>query len=249
MNKHNIVAMFRLKNEGRWLENVLCATSEICDSIVILDNDSTDSTLEICESFDKVTEIRKQKLPFDEARDNNTLLKMALKQNPDFILNLAGDEIIEPNSRRILLEEIDVLYPHANVFEFQFLYMWDKPNQYRYDGTYSNVWPKCLVRMKNQPENLTFLSSGFTANNHCSRIPDNTQGFQNPVRSKIKILHYGYYDDDLRLKKYNFYNSLDPNCETFDSYKHIISGEGKLSGPNGIELRILPEGFFIKNIK
>ena len=30
----------------------------------------------------------------------------------------------------------------------------------------------------------------------------------------------------------------------FGGYKNIISGEGKLSGPHGMEFRYLPEGFY-----
>lgn len=250
MDTNNIVAMFRLKNEERWIEKTLRAVSDICSKIVILDDGSTDNTIKICKTFDKVIDIHQQQnLPFDEARDNNILWKMALRQNPDFILNLAGDEILQPNSRDILFEEINVLHTDASVFEFQFLYMWDKPNQYRYDGEFSDEWHKTLVRMKGQPENLVFHGTQCAGNGHCYRLPNDLIGWDKPVRSKIKILHYGNFDEKLRWKKYQFYNKLDPKSEVFDEYTHIISEKGKLSGPNGIELKHIPEGMFINDIQ
>lgn len=248
MSTDNIVAMFRIKNEERWIEKTLQAISDICSKIVILDNGSTDNTLKICKTFDKVVDIHQQNLPFNEARDNNTLWEMALKQKPDFILNMAGDEILQPNARDILFEELNVLYPDATIFEFQFLYMWDRPNQYRYDGIYSNTWQKTIIRMSGQPKNLSFHGTPYSGNGHCSRLPNDSIGWDKSVRSRIKILHYGYYDEALRLKKYEFYTRLDPNCKDFDNYIDTISGKGKFSGPSGIELRVLPEGAYIDNV-
>lgn len=247
MNVPKIVAMYRIKNEERWIEKSLKNTSDVCSEIVILDDGSTDNTVKICESFDTVVDIHKQSnLPTDQARDKNILLKMALKRNPDFILTLDGDEIIQLNAKNILFEELNVLYPNTQVFEFQFLYIWDKPEQYRYDGYYSNVWHRRLLRVVNQPKDLHFEPTGYVGNGHCPAIPQNSDGWNESVRSKIKILHYGNYDEELRQKKYQYYNIRDPDDKVFDGYKHIISGKGKYSGPNGIEIRTLPKDMFYR---
>lgn len=100
-------------------------------------------------------------MPFDETRDKNTLLKMALEENPDFILTIDGDEVLQPGAKEILFEELEILYPEADVFELQSLFMWDKPNQYRYDGTFSNTWQRRLLRMKRQPRDLSFDEMNF----------------------------------------------------------------------------------------
>ena len=97
-NVAKIIAMYRIRNEERWIEKSLEATSEVCQEIVILDDCSTDKTLSICKKFPNVVDIHHQEgLPFDETRDRNKLLKMALKRNPDAILSLDGDEILMPN--------------------------------------------------------------------------------------------------------------------------------------------------------
>lgn len=241
MNLPKIVAMYRIKNEERWIERSLKSAAEICDEIVVLDDDSTDNTLQICKNFNKVVDIHHQSnVPFDETRDKNTLLQMALKRNPDFILTIDGDEIIVPNMRKILFEELNQ-YPDARVFEFQFLYVWDKENQCRYDGVFGNTWQKRLIRVKDQPVNLHFEGTRYPGNAHCAGIPANTRGMDNSVRSRVKILHYGYYDDSLRQKKFKFYNDLDPNNVDFDGYRHIISGNAKFSGSEGMEFKTVDE--------
>ncbi len=250
MNKPKIVAMYRIKNEERWIKKSLEQTSKICDEIVVLDDGSTDKTLEICKKCEQVVDIHHQEnLPFDETRDKNILLNMALKRKPDFILTLDGDEIFHPKTKDILFEELNVLYPDEAMFEFQFLYIWDKPNQYRYDGIFSNTWAKRLIRLSKQPKNLKFEGTKFPGNSHCPAVPQNSTGWDNSIRSRIKIFHYGNYDEELRQKKYEFMTNLDPKNKEFGNYIHIISGKGKFSGPRGIELKTLPNSIFIKDIK
>ena len=175
------------------------------------------------------------------SNENNTLLKMALSRNPDFILTLDGDEVLMPNSKQRLFYELNVLYPNVNLFEFKELYVWDKPNQYRCDGIFNNTWSKKLFRLKDQPKNLQFGGTDFPGNAHCAAFPNNLIGKNQPVRSKIKILHYGYYDEELRKRKYDFLTKLDPNNIDFDGYKHIHSGNSKFAGPDGMEFRSIPE--------
>ena len=107
-----IVVMYRVKNEERWIEQSIKSIYNFCDEIVVFDDNSTDNTKKICTGFDKVVDIHtKTDSSFDEARDRNLLLNLALKRNPDLLLSLDGDEIFLPGSEKIIHEEIDVLYP------------------------------------------------------------------------------------------------------------------------------------------
>ena len=239
MKQPTIVAMYRSKNSEKWIEKSLKSSLEICSHAVIVDA-STDNTVEICKKFgDKVEIFHDENLPFDETRDKNKLLEMALKKNPDFLFNLDTDEILMNNAKKILLDEINVLHSNSDVFEFQFLEMWDKPNQYRYDGHISNIWKKKLIRMKNQPDNLHYDDMPYSGNMHCPGIPQNSFGLTNSVRSRVKILHYGYFDSESRQEKYDFYNKMDPNNTSFDGYKYLVSENSKFSGPEGMEFRLL----------
>ena len=99
-----IVVVYRLKNEEKWIKKSLESVLSFCDSVVILDNNSTDNTVKICKDFLNVNVIEQPNLPFDEARDRNTLLQKALELKPDYILSMDGDEILMPNSKEILEE-------------------------------------------------------------------------------------------------------------------------------------------------
>lgn len=244
MSDHKIVGTYRVKNEERFIEKSLKSIMDICSEIVVLDDNSTDKTVEICSSFDKVVDIQKQSdLPLDEVRDRNLLLQMALKRKSDFILSIDGDEIFASNSADILFEELDILYPKNNVFEFQFLTLWDSPSQIRFDGIFGNYWQKRLLRTKNQPSDLKFNDTSNPGNLHCGSIPKNADGFENSIKSNLKIFHMASIDETLRKQKYDYYTKLDGDSVLTDGYKHMISGEGKFSGPNGIELKKIPKNF------
>jgi len=242
MKEPKIIAYLRIKNEERWIKNCLTSLSNFCYGFVIVDDGSTDNTVKICEQFPKTLEILKQSgLPFDEIRDRKNSLKMALRHDPEFVLSVDGDEIFQPNTRDILFNELNVLYSQYSVFEFQSLTMWDKSNQYRYDGTFSNKWLRILLRLRDQSDELFFHDPKLSKVAHGTRLPDNSIGLTNSIRSKVKILHYGYYDEPLRMKNYNFYLSNDDLSERFDNYQHTISGKGKFSGKNGIRTKLLPK--------
>ena len=241
----NIVVMYRIKNVERWIGNSLESTSKICNKIVILDDGSTDNTVKICKTFSSVVDIHEQKnLVFDETRDKNLLLQMALKYDPDYILVLDGDEIIMPGMEKILYEDLIYLHPNSDIFEFKILDMSEQPNRYRINNPTTNYIHKFLFKVNNQ-KNLHFLPTKFPYNMHCTRIPDNLNKTNNVSQSRVKILHYGYYDQKLKQTKYDLYNKLDPNATEFYNYEHLIHPE-KFSIPD--DFAYLSEGYYIKDI-
>jgi len=241
-----IVGVYWIKNEARFIEKSLKSVMDICSEIIVMDNNSTDDTVEICSGIDKVTEIIKRKdLPLDEVRDKNILYEHARKNNADFILAVDGDEIFMPYASEILFEELSTIHPDSDVFEFQFLTLWDDVNTIRTDGIFGYYWQKRLLRMKNQPLSLLFVGNDNPGNIHCGSIPPSSVGFHNPAKSSIKIFHLASLDDEVRQRKYGFYTKTDPDNVLTGAYKHMISGEGKFSGPNGIELEQLPKEFTV----
>jgi glycosyltransferase involved in cell wall biosynthesis len=236
-----IVVTYRLKNAKKWIQQSIDSVLDLCDEIVIVDA-SDDGTLEICQNYKKVTDIFHDKnLPFDETRDKNQLWEMAKKRNPDYILNLDGDEILMPYAKQILFEELNILHSEASVLQFQFLEMWDTPNQYRVDGFFNNIWKPKLVKMKNQPTDLKYDDMPFPGNAHCPGIPQKSVGIEKVVRSNLKILHYGNYFESARQNHFEFYNQLDPNNVIFDGYKHLISANTKFSGSDGMKFQKIPK--------
>jgi glycosyltransferase involved in cell wall biosynthesis len=223
--------MYRLKNEERWIEHSIKSIYDFCDEIVILDDNSTDDTKKICSQFDKVVNIyTKTDSSFDEARERNLLLNMAIKRKPDVLLSLDGDEIFLPDSGKIIEEEIDILYPEAQVFEFQLLTLWDGPSKIRWDGISSSFWQKRMFRLKDQPTDLKINNSPYPGNFHCGSIPSNTIGMDCSVKSNAKIFHCASFDEPLRKKKHEWYVSRDSNNPLTDNYQHMLGAQGRFSG-------------------
>ena len=226
-----IVVMYRVKNEERWIEQSIKSVYDFCDEIVVFDDNSIDNTKKICTQFDKVVEIHsKTDSTFDEARDRNLLLKMAVKRKPDVLLSLDGDEIFLPASGKIIEEEIDILHAEEHVFEFQLFTLWDSSNQIRTDGAFSSFWQKRMFRLKDQPSDLKINDSPYPGNFHCGSIPTNTVGIDNSVKSNAKIFHCASFDETLRKKKHEWYVSRDPNNPLTDNYQHMLGAKGRFSG-------------------
>ena len=246
MENPKITGVYWIKNESRFIEKSLKSVMDVCSEIIIMDNNSTDDTVEICSGFDKVTEIiRRKDLPLDEVRDKNILYEHARKSDPDFILAVDGDEIFMPNASEILFEELSTIHPASDVFEFQFLTLWDDVNTIRTDGIFGYYWQKRLLRMKNQPLSLLFVGNDNPGNIHCGSIPPSSVGFDRTAKSSVKIFHLASLDDEVRKRKYEYYTKTDPDSVLTGAYKHMISGEGRFSGPNGIELKQLPKEFTV----
>ena len=226
-----VVVMYRVKNEERWIEQSIKSVYDFCDEIVVFDDNSSDNTKQICTQFDKVVDIyTKTDSSFDEARDRNLLLKMAVKRKPDVLLSLDGDEIFLPNSGKIIEEEIDILHTEGHVFEFQLFTLWDSFNQIRTDGAFSSFWQKRMFRLKDQPSDLKIDDSPYPGNFHCGSIPSNTVGINNSVKSNAKIFHCASFDESLRKKKHEWYVSRDPDNPLTDNYQHMLGAKGRFSG-------------------
>ena len=245
MDLPNIVAMYRIKNEEKWIKKSIESVLDVCSEVVILDDGSTDNTLEICQKIDRVDVTHQTNLPTDEVRDYTKLLKMTMKKKPEYILAFDGDEILAPNSKEILSEELNILYPENIVFSMQLFHIWDVPNKFRHDGILHTMWRPRLFKTKNITTESKYKNSIYPGNLHANHIPDNMEGLDRPIASNAKILEYGFYSEELRQKKFQYYNSQDPYNVNEENQLYIISGKGYRSGPNGMEFKKLPENLVV----
>lgn len=217
-----VVCMMRIKNEERWLAESLAKTSELADAIVILDDGSTDNTPQICKQFPKVLKYVYQDEPdVNEVRDKNRLLKLALECEPDWILALDGDEVLEDVAPHLIREAIANCPAGVAAFELEFLYFWNDRQHYRVDGKYANIWHPRLFRVAGQNvDALTFSPTGHGSNFHGGSVPGNLVG--QVARLETKVKHYGYLPPELRRQKYQFYCRQDPAAAANGYYDHLI---------------------------
>ena len=128
-----LVAILRVKDEILVIEECLNKLSSLVDEIIILDNGSTDGSLDIYKSFPKIVKILNT-VGFHEGRDKRILLQEAKTRNPDWITWIDGDEIFEKNLTRSVLEKY--MNSSYNKVDFKLCHFWLNKKRIRIDGTY-----------------------------------------------------------------------------------------------------------------
>lgn len=227
-----LIAMMRVKNEEEWLEESIIHLLPLADRIIVLDDGSTDGTAAICQRYSEEVEYHYQNEPVtDEARDKNRLLEWTVRHDPDWILALDGDEVLEELAPSTIIREIHLLdpaEPQFTVLLFHFLYFWNDPGTYRAEpGIYSNFWQPRLFTLRGQPKgHLSFTATEHGANLHCGSVPGNLAW--RPRKLDVKVKHYGYLWPEQRQRKKAWYAALDPGQAAAGYYDHLTSEEGMI---------------------
>ncbi len=223
--------MLRIKNEAEWIAEVLASIERVADEIVILDDHSTDDTVRICRTFAKVVDLHEQAADtVDEVRDKNLLLQMALRRDPDWVLAMDGDEVLEESAPERIREGIRLAPPQVATLAFEWLYFWDDRSHYRVDGKYRDLWHPRLFRVTCQDvESLVFVPTEHGGNFHCGSLPSNIVGLSR--RLDVKVKHYGYLHRSLREAKFAFYRTHDPATAATGYYDHLVDETGMVLLP------------------
>lgn len=220
--KQKVVATLRVKNEAAIIGRNLERISLFADEIVVLDDGSTDSTVEICKSFPKVVHCETQNLPLKEDRDRNKLLQLAKARNADWIMAIDADEIFDTT----IIDELPQLIqdPDADAFCFKVCTFWRGHDYHRVDGVWGPLNQIALYRNLPGQEIQSDHPQGF----HCGSAP--------PIRrerikqAKSLIEHYGYDSYERAKKKYDWYMNVDTKKERHliggEDYRHLIEERG-----------------------
>ena len=267
-----VFGMTRLRNETRWCVQTIQRMLLLCERVFVFDDGSTDGTPEFCEKLgERVTVIRS---PFraptdqglDERRDKDFLLQRVMGcvsdihlsgdvRSPFWCLALDGDEWLEPDCVPGMREMLASTPHHA--FSLPIKFLWDsdlsrinEPGQrrVRVDGVYdrfNKIGRPSLFRLFNAA--FKFQATPWGGNFHCSSIPQELLGHAHAVMPST-VWHLGYVHKEDRVRKFEWYNKVDPNNHVEDRYRHMVQGDipevpdwwtqapdGRLPGPT--ELR------------
>ena len=242
-----IIGILRIKSEARWIKEVIESILPVCERVLVLDDHSEDDTPEICEAFgDPVTVYRSKFDGLDETRDRQFLLDRAMElvpttptdwlsggtTSPWWALACDGDEILVPTGPaaiRKFIEDGDreiIPVPRPgdrHVAKLRVRYLWNDRQHYRVDGVYAQFARPSLFRLMNRM--FKFQTTPWGGNFHCSSIPQELLHHAHEICEGADLLHLGYMDQSDRLRKFEFYNTMDPNNIPEDRYRHMLVGD------------------------
>lgn len=210
-----MIGLLRVRNEERWIERSIASILPICERVLVMNDHSTDATLEICAGISGVEVFASPFEGLNETRDKNWLLDKA--RCSGWVLMIDGDETLAPGAAEIIQREI--ANPAAVCLSPKILYLWDSEGTIRTDGVYGRFRRPSIF----QPGAHQFESTHAGGNFHCGNVPLALQSQASNIDAAF--LHFGYLHRHDRIRKYGFYNNADPNNYSEDLYRHIVQGD------------------------
>ncbi len=211
----HVTAGIRVKDGERHAAECLSSLGELVDEIVLLDDGSTDRTVEICRQFPKVTRLLSwPKNFFHEGLDRNAVLAMAKDTRPDWILCLDIDEVFEGRAGEVFPELVSD--PEAAIWGFRMYHFWRGRTHYRVDSKWGEeTRGRVHLRLfRNQPGIYFPLQQA-----HGAAI----MGVEGRMSvSDLRIKHFGYSDPEEARFKYERYMTLQDGHD----YSHLVDETG-----------------------
>jgi glycosyltransferase involved in cell wall biosynthesis len=220
-----IIGGLLCKNEEkRWLTKYLQQMEVLCDELVVLDDKSTDRTIDLCFMYGaNIHSSYESMFDIDESELRKRLWNLCAKKarENDWIIILDADELFNDEMKlRSILKSPE--FGDINLVGFKLYDMWTE-SQYRYDklwNAHERYWLMCVRYHEN--------SYHFNASKlHCGRWPNEIVKLSMEelfVINGIYIKHMGWSTYQDRLNKYNRYIKLDPGGKfgILEQYNSIL---------------------------
>lgn len=235
-SSHKMTLSMIVKNEeGRYLKKLLESLKNSIDEAVIIDDASTDETARICRETLQGVKLHlitnKNSMFSNEWELRKLQWNETVKTNPEWIMNLDADEILEDS----FWKEIDHMIEtqSADAYRFPLYDMWDETH-YRDDALWNAHKRPQTFLLRYSPQTAYRWN---TLAQHCGRFPS-YEGDETGLTTPYRIQHFGWAREADRVKKKERYERLDPGavCGNLEQYRSILD-----SSPNLKEWRIHEE--------
>ena len=232
--KYNIVSALCIRNEEWILPRTLDILSAFSNKIIILDDNSTDNTKDICLSYDKVD--------YEDwpARENMILRQEGLRKqrnidrvkqyNPDYVFFVDADEIPTPN----IMDFFDKIDESINLWTLPWYHLWKDEDHYRVDSFVT----KHGVPIKMDPfggaqrkghimKYDTTIDYKFDVSLHKS-VPMEPMNIPKPHSTidNVGIIHYGKIRNSfLNGEKNKYYAKVESQTQNHNYEQRIVHHE------------------------
>lgn len=208
-----------VRNAARWIEASL-SSQHFCEQILVMDDLSTDGTVEICSRFQNVHVFPSPFSDYQEGRNNEFLVTLAAALQPDWVVHCMGDEVLEPDTWNKI--QPIITDPSVNVIRFRAINLWGG-GTVRTDGQWALRYGHPIWRFP-VGKKLTYYPM------HCG-LPEQIEANMHPhpdeaVSVKLGLWHFGYALPSLRQNRYNWYMRHDFGRR--EQYKHLLDSNPAL---------------------
>ncbi len=211
-----IIGMLCVKNEARWIWDVLRAL-HFCDQILVMDDHSTDGTVFISRMFQNVIVLPSPFDDYDEPRNNTWLVAKVEELEPDWVVHVMGDEVLERDTWLKIQENLK--NTKLTTIRFRVINLWDGIFKARIDGSWAQRQADSIWRF---PKGKVLTYTGM----HCG-LPDGFEICPHPdarPAPNITLRHYGYCSSRLRRQAYDFFMERDYSARR-EGYKALLDEE------------------------
>ena len=221
-----VVAIIPVYNEERHIGRCLESLSNFIDGIVILDDGSTDRTLEILSQYPKVWQILRtrpeSKRNWYDARNHLRLNRALAEFNPDWVIRIDADETFD-DAMKLHLPKLANAAPDIRAFAFR---------RHLFDETEG----KCSVSGLDTVRMYRYSpwSSFATRRLHVQFEPVDITSPQIRM-TNIRLWHHTGYTDRLREERFEKFAKADPFRLYQNSYENLLRKPNFISVQPGEE--------------
>ena len=228
-----IVVVTPVKNEEWILERFLSVTSQFADQIIIADQNSTDSSVEICKQYPKVILIQNPSSQYDEASRQLLLLNTARELVPEnkIILALDADEILAADAIQTQGWQSILKAKPGTILYFEKEDLYPTPFQY---VSYPILFP------------LGYVDDGAEHNPrkiHSARVPTPDAATRLYIHD-VKILHYTWLRIGNQAAKERMYSIKENLFKTNNLFNRRRAYNPHVNHLKGSLIRPTPEEWF-----